>query len=226
MTVRLGGGSAIDGVGLPPDGGAAWVSDATGGASIVPGPSGTTLPGSIPERANAYAWSPDGSHLAVARAAGVDVYDRRRRNGRRRPGRARRAPVMEPLTRRGVVRVRYPFAVADDQQREVYSWGGSVGFAIVGTVLAVVLILVFTELEDLVGQFGSQVMYFPTIVFVVVAAALRSRRMDDADPTRLSKPTPITPAGLPGPFVVTQALGRGRHRDDRGRVGAGRRRRS
>ena len=74
VTVRLGGGSAIDGVGLPPDGGAAWVSDATGGASIVPGPSGTTLPGSIPERANAYAWSPDGSHLAVARAAGVDVY--------------------------------------------------------------------------------------------------------------------------------------------------------
>jgi hypothetical protein len=42
---------------------------------------------------------------------------------------------------------------------------------------------------------------------VVVAAALRSRRMDGADPTRLSKPTPITPAGLPGPFVVTQALG-------------------
>jgi hypothetical protein len=74
VTVRLGGGSAIDGVGLPPDGGAAWVSDVTGGASIVPGPSGTTLPGSIPEHANAYAWSPDGSHLAVARAAGVDVY--------------------------------------------------------------------------------------------------------------------------------------------------------
>ena len=38
VTVRLGGGSAIDGVGLPPDGGAAWVSDVTGGASIVPGP--------------------------------------------------------------------------------------------------------------------------------------------------------------------------------------------
>ena len=103
--------------------------------------------------------------------------------------------------------MRYPGSVADDQQREVYSWGGSVGFAIVGTVLAVVLILVFTELEDLVGQFWSQIIYFPTIAIVVVAAALRSRRMDGADPTRLSKPTPITPAGLPGPFVVTQALG-------------------
>ena len=75
VTVRLGGASAIDGVGLPPDGGAAWASDATGGASIVPGPSGTTLPGSIPEDANAYAWSPDGSHLAVAGAAGVDIYN-------------------------------------------------------------------------------------------------------------------------------------------------------
>jgi hypothetical protein len=30
--------------------------------------------------------------------------------------------------------------------------------------------------------------------------------MDDADPTRLSKPTPITPAGLPG-RSWSQALG-------------------
>jgi hypothetical protein len=75
VTVRLGAGSSIDDIGLSPDGGTAWVSDATGGASLVPGPRGTTLPESIPERANAYAWSPDGSHLAVAGAAGVDVYN-------------------------------------------------------------------------------------------------------------------------------------------------------
>jgi hypothetical protein len=74
VTVRLGGGSAIDGIGLSPDGGQAWVSDVAGGASLVPGPRGIVLPGQIPEHANAYAWSPDGSHLAVAGAAGVDVY--------------------------------------------------------------------------------------------------------------------------------------------------------
>jgi hypothetical protein len=74
VTVRLGDSSAIDGVGLSADGGTAWVSDATGGASLVPGPGGKTLPGSIPEQATAYAWSPDGSHLAVATAGGVDVY--------------------------------------------------------------------------------------------------------------------------------------------------------
>ena len=127
---------------------------------------------------------------------------------------------MEPLTRRGVVRVRYPLAVADDQQREVYSWGGSVGFAIVGTVLAVVLILVFTELEDLVGQFWSQVIYFPTIVFVVVAP-----RCAPADGRRGSHPAVQADADHAGraarPFVVPGA-GRGRHRDDRGRVGLGR----
>ena len=59
----------------------------------------------------------------------------------------------------------------------------------------------------LVGQFWSQVIYFPTIAFVVVAAAAAQPAEDEADPTRLAKPTPITPAGLPGPFVVTQALG-------------------
>ena len=74
VTVRLGDGSAIDEIGLSADGGTAWVSDATGGASLVPGPRGRTLPHSIPERATAYAWSPDGSHLAVATAGGVDIY--------------------------------------------------------------------------------------------------------------------------------------------------------
>jgi len=72
--------------------------------------------------------------------------------------------------------VRYPLVVADDQQREVYSWSGSVGFAIVGTVLAVVLILVFTALEDLVGQFWSQLIYFPTIAIVVIAGCAAPRR--------------------------------------------------
>jgi hypothetical protein len=74
VTVRLGAGSAIDAIGLSADGGPAWVSDVTGRAALVPGLRGTALPGSIPEHADAYAWSPDGSHLAVATGAGVDLY--------------------------------------------------------------------------------------------------------------------------------------------------------
>jgi len=98
--------------------------------------------------------------------------------------------------------------VADDrQQTAVYSWGGSVGFALTGTVIVVGLILLFTVLERLVGQFWAQVIYFPTIFLIVTGAAVRSRRLDSADPTRLTRPAAITPAGLPGPFVITQALG-------------------
>ena len=93
------------------------------------------------------------------------------------------------------------------RQTAVYSWGGSVGFALIGTVAVVGLILLFTVLERLVGEFWAQVIYFPTIFLLVAAAAVRSRRMDGADPSRLTRPPAITPAGLPGPFVVTQALG-------------------
>jgi hypothetical protein len=98
--------------------------------------------------------------------------------------------------------------VTDDQrQTAVYSWGGSVGFALIGTAIVVGLILLFTALESLVGDFWAQVIYFPTIFLIVAGAAVRSRRLDSADPSRLTRPAAITPAGLPGPFVITQALG-------------------
>ena len=94
------------------------------------------------------------------------------------------------------------------QTPSVYDWRTSVGFAIVGTVAAVVLIVVFTYLDDVIGSFWSQVVYFLAVFGGVVAAAERSRRKDIEDPGRLGRSTtPITPVGLPGPFAVTQALG-------------------
>jgi hypothetical protein len=90
----------------------------------------------------------------------------------------------------------------------VYSWANSIAIAAAGTVAAVVLIVIFTYLVDLVGAFWSQVVYFLAVFGGVVAAAVHSRRKDAADPSRLGDAAaPITPAGLPGPFVVTQALG-------------------
>jgi hypothetical protein len=90
----------------------------------------------------------------------------------------------------------------------VYDWPTSVGFAIVGTIAAVALIVIFTYLDDVIGSFWSQVVYFLAVGGGVVAAAERSRQKDQLDPGRLGRSaTPITPAGLPGPFVVTQALG-------------------
>jgi hypothetical protein len=90
----------------------------------------------------------------------------------------------------------------------VYSWTTSVVVAVVGTAAAVGLIVVFTYLVDVVGGVWSQVIYFLAVFGGIVAAALRSRRKDGEDPARLGgQGAPITPAGLPGPFVVTQALG-------------------
>jgi MFS family permease len=95
----------------------------------------------------------------------------------------------------------------ENRSPAVYDWPTSITFAAVGTVLAVVLILVFTELVDVIGDFWSQVFYFVAVFGGIIAAAVRSRRKDQQDPARLSASTPITPAGLPGPFVVTQGLG-------------------
>ena len=58
------------------------------------------------------------------------------------------------------------------------------------------------------GDFWSQVIYFVAVFGGVIGLALRSRAKDEADPSRLARGGPaITPAGLPGPFVVTQAMG-------------------
>jgi len=96
----------------------------------------------------------------------------------------------------------------EDRQPAVYSWGQSIGLAVACTVGAVALIVLFTYLVDWVGQFWSQVIYFAAVFGAIVALAVRSRRRDEADLSRLGRAgNPITPAGLPGPFVVTQAVG-------------------
>lgn len=94
------------------------------------------------------------------------------------------------------------------RDRQLYDWPTSIAVAVGGTVAAVVLIVVFTYLVDYAGSFWSQVIYFSAILAAVVGLALRSRRNDDRDPSRLrSAASPVSPLGLPGPFVATQALG-------------------
>jgi hypothetical protein len=94
------------------------------------------------------------------------------------------------------------------EQPAVYSWGTSIALAVALTAAAIGLIILFTKLIDWVGPFWSQVVYFTAFFGVVIALAERSRRRDDEDRRRLNRTAgPITPAGLPGPFVVTQALG-------------------
>ncbi len=94
-----------------------------------------------------------------------------------------------------------------DRPREVYDWPTAIAVAVGGTLAAIGLIVLFTYLVDWVGDFWSQVIYFLAVFGGVIALALRSRAKDEADPTRLLRDPAITPAGLPGPFVVTQALG-------------------
>ena len=93
-------------------------------------------------------------------------------------------------------------------ERYLYDWQTSIAVAVGGTVAAVILIVIFTYLVDWGGSFWSQVVYFLAVFGGIVGLALRSRRKDDADPSRLMTPsTPVTPIGLPGPFVLTQAFG-------------------
>jgi hypothetical protein len=52
------------------------------------------------------------------------------------------------------------------------------------------------------------VIYFLAFFGVVIGLAERSRRIDRRQPSRLTDASqPVTPAGLPGPFVATQAFG-------------------
>jgi hypothetical protein len=93
-------------------------------------------------------------------------------------------------------------------EQHVYDWPTSIAVAVAGTVAAVILIVVFTYLVDWVGSFWSQVVYFLAVFAGVIGLALRSRSKDDADPSRLrAASTAVTPIGLPGPFVLTQAFG-------------------
>lgn len=93
-------------------------------------------------------------------------------------------------------------------ERTVYAWQTSIGVAVVGTAAAVALIVVFTYMDDYIGSFWSQLIYFAAFFVVVIGLAERSRRLDRANPARLGDASqPVTPAGLPGPFVCTQAFG-------------------
>jgi len=93
-------------------------------------------------------------------------------------------------------------------ERPVYAWQTSIAVAVLGTAAAVVLIVLFTYMDDYIGSFWSQVIYFLAFFGAVTGLAERSRRMDRRQPRRLSDASqPVTPAGLPGPFVATQAFG-------------------
>jgi hypothetical protein len=93
-------------------------------------------------------------------------------------------------------------------ERTVYAWQTSIAVAVGGTIAAVALIIFFTYVDDYIGSFWSQVLYFAAFFAGVVGLAERSRRSDHADPSRLVDASqPVTPAGLPGPFVCTQAFG-------------------
>jgi hypothetical protein len=93
-------------------------------------------------------------------------------------------------------------------QRSVYAWQTAIAVAVLGTAAAVVLIVLFTYMDDYIGAFWSQVIYFVVFFGVVIGLAERSRRLDGRQSARLSDASqPVTPAGLPGPFVATQAFG-------------------
>lgn len=94
------------------------------------------------------------------------------------------------------------------ERSAVYAWQTAIAVAVIGTAAAVGLIVVFTYMDDYIGAFWSQAIYFLAFFVGVIALAERSRRLDRSDPSRLVDATqPVTPAGLPGPFVVTQAFG-------------------
>ena len=91
--------------------------------------------------------------------------------------------------------------------RSLVDWPTSVGIAFGGTVAAVGLMILFTELVDWIGPLWSQVVYFLAVFGAVVWLGARDRRQDSQDPSRLRRAASVTPAGLPGPFVATQAFG-------------------
>jgi hypothetical protein len=92
-------------------------------------------------------------------------------------------------------------------ERDLVDWRTSVALAIAGTAAAIGLVLVFTFLVEWVGEFWAQVIYFTAVFGLILALAVRDRRRDIVDPTRRQRGAQITRAGLPGPFVFTQAVG-------------------
>ena len=86
-------------------------------------------------------------------------------------------------------------------------WPTSVGLAVGGTIVAVALILLLSYMVDWIGEFWPQIFAFTLVLGTILWLAGRDRRKDERDPARRRRGASVTPAGLPGPFVVTQALG-------------------
>ena len=57
------------------------------------------------------------------------------------------------------------------EQRTVYAWQTSIAVAVLGTAAAVVLIVLFTYMDDYIGSFWSQVIYFLAFFGAVVGLA-------------------------------------------------------
>ena len=122
----------------------------------------------------------------------------------------RSTPAASPGGRCTLRRVSQP-----SSERPVYAWQTSIGVAVGGTIAAVALIVVFTYVDDYIGSFWAQVLYFAAFFIGVIGLAERSRRGDRANPSRLTDASqPVTPAGLPGAVRVHPGLRRPRRRDD------------
>ena len=67
------------------------------------------------------------------------------------------------------------------ERSAVYAWQTAIAVAVVGTAAAVGLIVVFTYMDDYIGAFWSQAIYFLAFFAVVIAwlAALFTARVPD-----------------------------------------------
>ena len=150
--------------------------------------------------------------------SGAEDHDSRHRAQlRARPGAATGAASGRPCTLR-------PMS-GTSSERTVYAWQTSIGVAVVGTAAAVALIVVFTYMDDYIGSFWSQLIYFAAFFGVVIGLAERSRRLRPGEPVAARRRIPAGDAGGPaGAVRVHPGVRRARGRDDR-RRGADRRRR-
>jgi amino acid transporter len=96
---------------------------------------------------------------------------------------------------------------ADQADLPLVDWPTSVAFAVGAAIAAIALILLFSYIVDWIGELWPQVLGFALILGGIAWLAERDRRKDERDPARRRRGASITRAGLPGPFVFTQAVG-------------------